>query len=473
MISGAFLFIARAWTQLASAVVLLLAARLLDQTSIGVFTLASALSMVLTQWVGVGTYEYVLREREDPDVPSTAFWVNVGIAIALLLIGLFVAHFSAAWFRAPQLPHLVQALVPLTLASAARSAAEAIMIRDGRLSRLAVGTAVSETLGLVAGLGALMAGWGLWSLVIHKWMQLWSAAILLMASAKWRPALKFNPETALRMAKFGVGLLGERIILFFQMYGVDLVLGILLNPAAVAVYRLGARLVLAVTTIIQEPMRQMNWKRMTDAAATGGSVARAAEAQIIIFYAVIAGPVVGMAVTSDLLVRVLLGEKWLACVPVIRLLCVVPLFGLAQQLTDSVLGASGRTSLLPPLRLMAVVLMFSLLAYFSRFGTVGAAAVQPIVALVMFVAAMVVQSKIAGVRPMAYVPRVGVILALAGLMAAAVGLTRQGLHVLGAGATLQLISSIVVGLSVYGAGMTLLFGEQVRPVIQALRAARR
>ena len=57
---GVLLFMARAWTQLTAAVLLLLSARVLTPTEVGIFSLASALTIVLTQWVGVGTYEYII-----------------------------------------------------------------------------------------------------------------------------------------------------------------------------------------------------------------------------------------------------------------------------------------------------------------------------------------------------------------------------------------------------------------------------
>ncbi len=128
MIWGSLLFVSRAWTQLASAILLLTSARVLSPADVGVFSLASALVMVLTQWVGVGTYEYVIRERDDPASVPTALWSNLVVACVFMGVGFALAAVAGPVFHAPAPPPGRSGAVTVDVACS-------LAFGDGRTSR--------------------------------------------------------------------------------------------------------------------------------------------------------------------------------------------------------------------------------------------------------------------------------------------------------------------------------------------------
>ena len=449
MITGVGLFVARAWTQLASMVLLVVAARLLTHDEVGVFTLGTALTMILTQLVGVGTYEYVIRERLDPDAEHTAFWLNGAVAVALMLVGLAIALPAGLWFRSDVLPGVVLALSPLTIPAGCRSAVEAVMVRDGKLNKLALTTATVEAVSMAAGVTALVQGLGLWSLVVHKWVQTFGAAIGLALVARWTPRQSFSRETMRRIAHFGGGIFGDRVLGFFQTYGADFFLGALISPAAVASYRLGARLVTTCVTIITEPLRQLNWKRLSDAAHEGRSVAGATEAAIGMTFGLMMAPMIGLVVTADLVVTVILGERWASSAVIVQLLALSSLIATPQQLTESALGVTSRTRWLPAVRLAGVVTLFLMLFVFGRGGPEGAAIGQLLAAVVFSLAAIILQGFLIGVRPSGYLRQLTIFAAAAGLMAGAVLLCRWGLAPLRLPDIVVLAASVVAGAACY------------------------
>jgi O-antigen/teichoic acid export membrane protein len=417
MISGLGLFIARAWSQIAATVLFVFAARLLTHDDVGIFALASAMTMVFTQWVGVGTYEYIIRERQDPDAEHTAFWLNVVAALVLGLIGAGVALGAGTWFKSPSLTPVMLALAPLTLPAGCRSVAEAIMVRNGQLKGLAFSMALVELISLCAGMLALFNGMGLWSLVVHKWFQTAGAALVFWVVAKWLPKARFDGGVARKMGHFGLGIFGDRFLGYFQSYGVDIFLGALLSPSAVALYRVGARLVTAGVTVITEPLRQLNWKLLSDAAHEGRSVPHTAERSIGIMFGLMAGPMIGLVVTADLAVNLLLGSKWESSTPIVQVLALAALVSTPQLLTESALGVQSKTRWLPAVRAGAVATLFVMLVLLGRHGAGGAAWGQLIAAVVLSVASIAVQWRLIGIRPRGYIADLLVYGAAAGAMA--------------------------------------------------------
>jgi teichuronic acid exporter len=468
MVWGVLLFAARAWTQLTSAVLLLLSARLLAPTEVGIFSLASALTMVLTQWVGVGTYEYIIRERDDPDSTATALWSNVMVAIGMALVGFALAYGSRFAFRSLSLPWVVAALSPLTVPAGCRSAMEALMVRDGRLRQLAACTLVVETLALAAGIVALYGGLGLWALVIHKWTQLTTEAVTYWIASRWKVRFLWNRTTARAMFHFGKGIFGDRFLNYFQTYGIDFALGVFLNPAAVAVYRVGARLVTSVATVVTEPMRQINWKRLTDAAHAGESVGRVSEDRIVWMAGILWGPLLGLAMTADLLVGVILGHKWDAAVWIVRFSAVATMVSVVSMMTESTLGAMGKTQWLPLFRIVSLCCLFAMLVLLVRFGPIGAAASQLATAVLLLGFNIVMQRKLAAIKAERYALRMAALLVNVLVMGGIIMLVRTGLG--------QQTSPIIVlaicaaaGLASYGAGLALINWRAVGEGLVRLR----
>ncbi len=452
---GVLLFMARAWTQLTAAVLLLLSARVLTPTEVGIFSLASALTIVLTQWVGVGTYEYIIRERNDPDSVATALWTNLGVAALLTFVGFALAALSPYAFHSSTLPWVVASLAPLTLPAGIRSAMEALMVRDGKLKSLAASTLVVETLALGAGIYALYHGIGLWALVVHKWTQIVSESVVYQVAARWRIRWGWNRRTARSMFDFGHGIFGDRFLNYFQTYGIDFVLGVFLNPAAVAVYRVGARLVTSVATIATEPMRQINWKRLSDAVHAGEPVAQVAEDRIVLMAGILWGPLLGLAVVADLVVMLVLGPRWLSSVWVVRFSSVAVMIGVVSMMTESTMGALGKTRWLPLFRLVSLAVMFATLAILIRFGPVGAAASQVGTAALLLGFNIAMQRRLASLKATRYAARMIGLLANSVIMGGLIWATRSAL--IGRAPPIAvLVACGAVGALSYGGGLIVL-----------------
>ena len=246
-------------------------------------------------------------------------------------------------------------------------------------------------------------------------------------------------------------------------------LGVFLNPAAVAVYRVGARLVTSVATIATEPMRQINWKRLSDAVHAGETVARVAEDRIIWMASILWGPLLGLAVVADLVVTLVLGPRWLGSVWVVRFSSVAVMIGVVSMLTESTMGALGKTRWLPLFRLVGLTVMFATLAILIRFGPVGAAASQVATAILLLGFNIAMQSRLAGIKATRYAARVLGLAANTVIMGALIWATRSAL--VGRAPPLAvLVGCGVVGALSYGGGLIVLNRQAIT---ESLGRARR
>lgn len=387
------------WSQLCGLIILVLAARFLTATEFGVFALATAISMTLNQWVGVGSYEYVIREVNDEEAPSTAFWFNTLAAVFFSALGMLAAGPASELYRAPDLALLILVMSPLAIPAGWRSVGESLLIRRNRLAAAGVASIIQETAAICAAVWALMSGYGVWSLAIHKCAQFILSPVIYLALARWLPAFIWRQQDVAAILRLGSPLTLDRALAFFGSYGADLILGLLMSPAAVGLYRIGVRIVTAVQFVLYETLRSRAWAKLTAAAAQSRAVLAPAAERILGQAWMIFAPVfAGLALTVDLLVELTLGDGWETSATVARMLCIASL-GLPTLIVMEPMGAIHKRMMsLLLLRAATMVVLLPAIFVAATMGPVIVAAVQAGVSIAMAGAAIVMQRRLFGMR---------------------------------------------------------------------------
>lgn len=464
--NSVLLFAARGWSQLSALILMLVAGRFLAIGQFGEFTLAAAVALMLNQFMGVGTFEYVIRHGDERDAPTTAFWVNAALGCAYWVGGTVIAFVAGRIFRSDTVTTLVVLMVPLSIPAGARAVAESILVRDGRMGSMAVTSIVVETAALAVGVGGLMTGWGVFSLVASRYVQSGLSSLIFLAVARWLPAFHFSRVQASGMMRLWRSMIVDRGLGYLQNYGADLLLGGFMTPAAVAIYRIGARIVALVTTIVYEPMRTINWRILSHIQSNSGEVARATELIIGCVYLLLLGPLLLLGVMGGDLAVLALGPQWHGTGPVVLLLSISALFGLPAQLSEPAFGVAGAIRRLPIQRSIMISISLALLLSFARYGPSGAAASQATAASLGFLVTAVLQNRVIGVHPRHYL--VNAACALGAGLASILVTELMGHVAISFPAAIRVVMVIAMGVGTYAA-LVLLFRRG--PLLHLLRLA--
>jgi O-antigen/teichoic acid export membrane protein len=425
--------------------------------------------MLLTFLVGVGAYEYIIRERDTPEVSFTGFWMTMVVAALTTAFGLAAALLAARFYDDPRLAFMIAVLAPLAFPAGWRSMIEAVMIRDGRVGAFAASNLIVETVAFACGITALAMGTGVYALLIHRLVQIAGAVPVYTVLGRWLPRFEFQKGVASRIAAFGGGLFGDRILGYLQNYGVDLILGVLLNPAAVALYRMGARMTAAISTVVGEQVRLVAWTRLTRARSAGESVSTEAERVIGAVFVVTAGPFVGLALTADLIVSLALGPAWAASASVVSFLALSMIVITPHLPSDAIFGAVGATRWLVILRTATISILLLFFVATASHGPVWAAGGQLAASAVDATIIMIAQRRIAGVDPRAYLPIAWRCAAAVLAMVAVVSAAKLALVAAGAPDLVVLAAIVALGGAAYLAVCLALFGRRIVEVVSPMK----
>ena len=174
----------------------------------------------------------------------------------------------------------------------------------------------------------------------------------------------------------------------------------------------------------------------------------------------------GMLATADLAVRVVLGGRWLAAIPILRVLCLSGLFWPIHIINLTVLSSVGRSDLFFRVEVMKKAVWIPMLAAASWLGVIWIAWFQVALTLIACVVTIWDSYKLVRYRPSEQLKDFAPSVATASLMAAVVWLISKSLST---SPELKLAICIVRGCLTYVSSCMLL---RLRAAQEAVALAR-
>ena len=317
--------------------------RILSPADYGLFAMTGVMLALLNMLNGYGlasglVQQQVVSERQIRQLFGMLIVVNVALAATQVAL----APLVAAYYRQPEVAALlrVQALSYLSTPFIALPQAMLSRSMDFRLQ------ARVNILASLAGAGTALfgafAGWGVWTLVIAPMALFFvrGAGMTIAARAFFRPSFDFRGAGAL--ARFGGLMAASQVFWFMQSQADVFIAGRHLSVHDLGIYTTSLFLAQIFVSKFVPPLNEVAFsayariqgdRRATAAAFVKG--VRIVMLAALPFY-------LGLAVTAEPLVLTMLGEKWAAAVPVVRLLALAMPFMTLQVLFSPACDALGR-----------------------------------------------------------------------------------------------------------------------------------
>ena len=387
-------------TQLA---LFLVAARILAPADFGVFSLAVAVSSLLSIFGAAGWSEFVLGRTGNEKATNQAIAYAVVSGYLLATIGLACAALALFVFKAPIFSILILTFAAMLFLAPITRTYGAILVRRQKVLAFSFIMIVSDLVGLAAGVAGLMAGWNIIALGVAKFVTQIATFAGLLVTLRKPVRLELRGGYAAEIFEVSRSILTSRVITFISGNSSTFIVGMFLGLSSVGYFRAAERVVNAISEMLFEPMRLISWVMFRQAAdgATSPDDVREMLAQegryVFPLMILCAAPVfIGLAVISDDIVNVFLGETWLPAAPVVTVLAVSALLFTPSIADAPLLTISGKIKVLPPVALFHAVVTVIIFFVFTQFGLIAAAFARLGSAGVAFLASLWMQGKHAG-----------------------------------------------------------------------------
>lgn len=380
-------------------VTIALLARLLNPDDFGLMGMATVVTGFIALFKDLGTASATIQQQElSPSLLSGLFWVNAAIGLLAAALLYFCAPVLAIFYQEPRVMPLLQFLSCTFIISGLGTLHQALLQRELAFARLAQVELVATLSGAVVGIGAALAGQGVWSLAYQTLAMTTVTTTLAWVVLRWRPSLSFNLQELRGIASYSLNLTGFNLFNYFARNADYLLIGRYLGAVELGYYTLAYRLMLYplqnIASVVARVMFPVYSRLQDDNPRFRRTYLRIAGAIALVTFPLM----LGLLALATPFVQVVFGETWQ---PVVILLQILAPLGMAQSivtLIGSIYQAKGRTDWLFRWGLVASTLFVLAFVVGLRWGVVGVAVAYAITFITLSYPAQAIPFKLIGLR---------------------------------------------------------------------------
>ena len=381
----------------------------------------------------------------------TAFWITIASGIVFTVLGVALSGPVAHLYREPEVAPLLAVLSFSFILTAVGATQQSLLLREMNFARLETLTVVGTLAGTAAAVAIAAYGGGAWAIIGQQLATAVVTSALMWRASSWRPRLMFSRESAHFLVNFSGYLVGHRLMYYLHQNADRFLIGRFLGTAALGAYAVAYNVMLAPAARIAGPIQRVlapAFSRMQDEPER----IAAAWARVTRLVGMIAIPgLVGVVVVAPDLVPVVLGEQWVAAVPVLQLLAWVGILQALQTVNVDILMARGRTQTLFKFTTCFCIAHVIAFVVGLQWGIVGVAAAYAISSTIVEPFLTVLTARSLGVSPWIFVRSVVGVAQSAAVMGVVVLVARLAMVDAGVPAALRLVLATLLGVAVFAA----------------------
>lgn len=321
-------------------------AALLGPTAYGTVAMASVFILFTQIFLLQGLMPALIQRRDlTPQHLSSVFWFGLAISVALATVCALASGWWASVNRLPDLQPVIVALSVLIPVSALMVVQEAWLRRRLQFRELAVRTNISVVIGGVAGIGAALAGAGVWALVVQQITTQVVAVAVLWAVSDWRPSTHFAWPEVKALLPFTAASSVSAVGSFVNNQGDALIIGLFFGPEVVGLYRFGARIVLTVVEVLARSLQGVALPELSRLQHDREAIRRRL-ADLMSLAARTALPLLAVVAAVSPWFIPLLGDEWQPATTALMLLCAAGAMRVFATFSGPLLQALNRPYLL-------------------------------------------------------------------------------------------------------------------------------
>lgn len=362
-------FTERTATQLVAFVVSIILARILAPECYGTIALVTVFTTILQVFVDSGFGTALIQKKDADELDfSSVFFFNMVMCI-VLYIGMFIAApHIATFYNDKGLTPIIRFISLTIIISGVKGIQQAYVSRNMLFKRFFFSTIGGTLISAVVGIYLAYAGYGVWALAVQQISNVFVDTLILWLTVRWHPKMMFSWTRLKSLLKFGWKLLVSALLDTVYSNLRNLIIGKKYTSADLAYFDQGDKLPKAIATNINVSIDSVLLPTMSKVQDKTEAVRTLTRRAIRISVYIVAPLMIGFACCADSLVRLVLTDKWLPCVPFIRILCVSYLFWPIHTANLNAIKAVGRSDIFLKLEVTKKAVGLALLLSTMWFG---------------------------------------------------------------------------------------------------------
>lgn len=315
---------------------------------------------------GFGSALIQKKDRNEIDY-STCFYFNVVVGLILYIVLFISAPFIADFYHTNELVEVVRVISLGFVFNSLIISQNAKLSVELKFKASSIINIASYLISGIVGIVLAYAGFGVWSLVFQQVLTCLLRVLFVEIYTKWIPLLFFSKDSFNNLFNFGSKVLvsGFLFSIYNNLY--TLVIGRIFAPAEVGYYNRANQFATLPSSTLIGIVMKVAYPLMSQVQDDTERLRRSYQKILRIPIYMIYPVLVGLIVLAEPFIILLIGEKWLFCVPLLQILAFGYMFDPLTQVNLNILYVKKRTDLVLKLdivnRIIGLIILFSTIPF--------------------------------------------------------------------------------------------------------------
>lgn len=364
----------RMGAQIVSFVVSIVLARILDPNAYGTVALITVFTTIMQVFVDSGLGNALIQKKDADDTDfSTVFYVNIVFCCALYILMWVAAPLIAGFYRDPLLVPYIRVLSLTIVVSGIKNVQQAYVSRNMLFKKFFFATLGGTIGAAVIGITMALNGFGVWALIAQQLFNLTVDTLILWITVPWRPKRLFSWERLGSMFSYGWKLLASTLLDTGYNNLRQLLIGRVYSRADLAYYNQGDKFPTIIIVNINQSIDSVLLPAMSHDQDDRTRVREMTRRAIKVSTYMMGPLLAGMAACADSIVHLILTDKWLPCVPYMRIFCICYMLFPIHTANLNAIKAMGRSDIFLKLEIVKKVVGLAVLIVSIRISVIAIA----------------------------------------------------------------------------------------------------
>lgn len=367
-------FAERCGAQVVTLIVSIVLARILSPSDFGTVSLVMVFTTIMQVFVdsGLGTALIQKKDADDLDF-SSVFYFNLVVCL-ILYIGMFVAApYISCFYNDSSLTAIIRVISLTIVISGVKGIQQSYVSRNMLFRRFFFATLGGTIFSAFLGIGMAYMGYGVWSIVAQQLSNTAIDTLILWITVKWRPKKLFSWARLKGLLSYGWKLLASSLLDTVYNNLRNLIIGKIYTSADLAYYNQGDKFPKVIVTNINASIDSVLLPSMSGEQDNAERVKSMTRRAIKTSTYIMAPLMMGLLFCAETIVKLLLTEKWIPCVPYLRIFCFTYMFWPIHTANLNAIKAMGRSDLFLRLEIIKKAMGLILLLLTMRISVMAMA----------------------------------------------------------------------------------------------------
>lgn len=370
--------------QVVSLFVSIILARILLPENYGIVAIVNIFLAIAEVFVTSGLGTALIQKKGATSLDfSTLFWCNLVLSGFLYVLLFFLSPIIASFYSMPLLTPVLRVLAFRIPINAINSIQNAYVSKNMDFKKFFFATIIGTIVSAIVGIYMASHGLGVWALVAQVLTNASIDTLVLFITINWKPKFEFSGKAARPLINYGWKILATDLIGTIFNHLNTFIIGKKYSSSDLAFYEQGKKYPDLINDNVGTTLSAVLFPAMSLSSKVEG-IREIRRKSLKMMEFVLFPIMFGVFVIADRMIIVLLTDKWVSCVPYVRIACISSILSILGTTLIQEIKAIGRSDITLRLEFVKKSIYIVVILVVIHFGVMAIAWTSVIFQVVAF-----------------------------------------------------------------------------------------